>query len=192
MTTKFDAMSTLKDCPFCGSNRTGGNYTRDGWQAGCNECGARVTAFNPDAIQKSADKWNRRAKAHGGESAMTTTDTPPTDGSYYAQGEFVRRAPTITKTGATFGFCVGRMQDEEYSPHVAAALNAYTHVERAATLLQRKAYWHGRMAGHYIKQAKEADHQGFDLEAHYMADAISEQIDAAAASLTARQLMGIE
>jgi rRNA maturation protein Nop10 len=58
--SKFDAMSTLKDCPFCGSNRTGGNYTRDGWQAGCNECGARVTSFNPDAIQGAADKWNRR------------------------------------------------------------------------------------------------------------------------------------
>lgn len=125
------------------------------------------------------------------------TETPPTDGSYYPQGEHVRKAAKVGPTGATLGFCVGRMQDEEYAPFVAKAMNAYAHVERAARLLQAKAHMHHRLAAVYIYDAGTAKGRYSSsivkyVEQQNLADARREQIDAAAASLAARQLMGIE
>ena len=52
----------LKSCPFCGGDRIGSFYIRDGRRIGCRDCGGGLHAFNPDAEAKAREKWNTRAK----------------------------------------------------------------------------------------------------------------------------------
>lgn len=53
----------LKPCPLCGCNTARIGYIRDGASISCVGCGMSTHAFHPDAHQKAAEKWNRRAEA---------------------------------------------------------------------------------------------------------------------------------
>lgn len=55
-------MSDYLPCPFCGSDRISQEMTRDGRTLGCFDCGAKVTAFNPNALAECTALWNRRTK----------------------------------------------------------------------------------------------------------------------------------
>ena len=50
----------LKSCPFCGGERIKAHYIRDGQSLGCQDCGAGVRAYNPNAGDKCVELWNRR------------------------------------------------------------------------------------------------------------------------------------
>lgn len=56
----------LKPCPFCGGE-AGEMYIRDGLKMSCNDCGASVFAFNPDARNKVMSFWNTRAQEPTGD-----------------------------------------------------------------------------------------------------------------------------
>lgn len=55
-------MSFLKHCPFCASLRIKAHYIRDGQSLGCRDCGASVRAYNPNAVDKCIELWNRRER----------------------------------------------------------------------------------------------------------------------------------
>lgn len=56
-------MSDLLPCPFCGGARVNDHYIRDGRAISCLDCSGSVHAFQPNASQRAAEKWNARSSA---------------------------------------------------------------------------------------------------------------------------------
>lgn len=50
-------------CPLCGAegvSQIKASYIRDGQSLGCTQCGCSVRAYNPNALDKCIELWNRR------------------------------------------------------------------------------------------------------------------------------------
>jgi Lar family restriction alleviation protein len=78
----------LKPCPFCGGERIKAHYIRDGQSLGCQDCGAGVRAYNPNAGDKCIELWNRR-EAVEHPSARITGDKGRgnlAEGAHYGDG----------------------------------------------------------------------------------------------------------